>query len=85
MKILRSESGKYRTFSTYQIGQVLAFEATHEWRASENVVVRFDRRKGHGLCKNEEEARYHFEFLNALVEIIESDRLVSNDQTARVE
>jgi hypothetical protein len=75
MAIIRREVGKHRTLSNTQIAQALEFEATHEWRASENVVVRFDRRKGNGLCRNEEEAGYHFEFLYAVVELIEANRL----------
>jgi hypothetical protein len=83
--VISLTSGKHRTFSNTQIAQALEFEETHEWRASENVVVRFDRRKGIGLCKNEEEASYHFDFLYAVVELIESKRMVLDDQAARVE
>jgi hypothetical protein len=74
-RVISLTAGKHRTFSNTQIAQALEFEATHEWQASENVVVRFDRRKGNGQCRNEEEAGYHFEFLYAVVELIEANRL----------
>jgi hypothetical protein len=83
--VISLTAGKHRTFSNTQIAQAISFEATHEWQASANVVVRFDRRKGSGLCRNEEEAGYHFEFLYAVVELIEANRMVLYDQTARVE
>lgn len=70
--IVNQVSGLYRTFSTIQIGQALAFVPTHEWRASENVVVSFDR--VNGRCHSEEEAQWHFEFLNKAVRVIEAGR-----------
>jgi hypothetical protein len=69
---MKQVSGKYQTFVTSQITSALLFVPTHEWRISENVIVRFDRLNGR--CFDEAEARWHFEFLNEAARIIEERR-----------
>ena len=71
MRVIRQVDGNHMTFSRNQIAQALEFESTHVWQASENVVVKFDRRKGFGKCLNEEEARWHFEFLTEVTREID--------------